>query len=350
MVMSYSVNNRHSLDEIDRWMSELPHASGRGSGDDVIKTLGVTVALDGATQFGAAYMNEPYLDVYGEPTSGSMPMNQEKLSAIALLAARHNLRLQFTFAGDAAAEMILEAIEAANEHTSIVERRWLMQHFQHPTPDHVLRTQRLGLHVTGYTAVDYSKGAAVYVDRFGGDDDERWKSVIPTRWWFDARESISPKARTAPTTKRRLRSGSRWCESTAGPEKSLMSPAKQISREEALQMYTLNGARVLFWEDQLGSIEPRQARGSGGSRSQHPDLPGRRHQRREGDAHHDRRRNRLRSRAVKAHDCEGKSDDTRKPMPTHRLEPTVHPEISATREKAVVYGNPHKYLPVGPNE
>ena len=255
VVMSYSVNNRHSVDEMDRWMSELPHASGRGSGDDVIKTLGVTVALDGATQFGGAYMNEPHLDVYGEPTSGSMPMNQEKLSAIALLAAGYNLRLQFTFAGDAAAEMILTAIEAANEHTSIVSRRWLMQHFQHPTHDHVLRTRRLGLHVTGYTAVDYSKGAAVYVDRFGGDDDERWKSVIPTRWWFDAGVNIAQSTDgahyQAPFT---LWESLVRIDGRTG--KSLMSSAKQISREEALRMYTLNGARVLFWEDQLGSIEP----------------------------------------------------------------------------------------------
>ena len=76
VVMSYSVNNRQSVDELDRWMEKLPPASGRGSGDDVIKTLGVTVALDGATQFGAAHMNEPYLDVYGEPTTGSMPMGR----------------------------------------------------------------------------------------------------------------------------------------------------------------------------------------------------------------------------------------------------------------------------------
>ena len=128
-------------------------------------------------------MNEPYLDVYGEPTSGSMPMNQEKLSAIALLAAGYNLRLQFPFAGDAAAEMILTAIEAANEHTSIVSRRWLTPHFQHPTHDHVLRTRRLGLRVTGYTAVDYSKGAAVYVARWRvWTSSARAKRCVPSFW------------------------------------------------------------------------------------------------------------------------------------------------------------------------
>jgi hypothetical protein len=252
MVMSYSVNSADSVDAIDRWMGRLADASGRGSGDDVIRTLGVTVAFDGATQFGAAYMYEPYLDIYGEPTTGSTPMDQAKLSAIAELAARHDLRLQFTFAGDAAAEMILTAIESANAQTSIVDRRWLMQHFQHPTPDHVRRTERLGLHVTGYTAVDYSKGAAVYVDRFESD---LWKNVIPTRWWFDAGVNLAQSTDGAhyealfTLWESLVRIDGRTGQ-------SLMSPAKRISREEALRMYTINGARVVFMEDRLGSIEP----------------------------------------------------------------------------------------------
>jgi predicted amidohydrolase YtcJ len=37
--------------------------------------------------------------------------------------------------------------------------------------------------------------------------------------------------------------------------KSLMTPDKEITREEALRLYTINGARILFWEDKIGSIE-----------------------------------------------------------------------------------------------
>ena len=252
LAFSYSVDPGQSREDIDQWMAGLSDASGRGSGDDVIKMLGVTIGLDGASQFSAANMNEPYLDQFGEPTTGVMPLTQEKLSEVALLAARHNLRLQFTFAGDRAGEMVLRAIEAANSETSIIDRRWLMQHFQHPTKDHVLRTQQLGLHVTTYTAVDYSKGAAVYVDRFG---DDRWESVVPTRWWFDAGVNIAQSTDGAhyealfTLWESLVRIDGRTGE-------SLMSPAKQISREEAMRMYTINGARVLFWEDQLGSIEP----------------------------------------------------------------------------------------------
>ena len=34
-----------------------------------------------------------------------------------------------------------------------------------------------------------------------------------------------------------------------------MTPLKKITREEAIRLYTINGAKVLFWEDKLGSIE-----------------------------------------------------------------------------------------------
>ncbi|HUM82108.1 MAG TPA: amidohydrolase family protein, partial [Methanothrix sp.] len=38
--------------------------------------------------------------------------------------------------------------------------------------------------------------------------------------------------------------------------KSLMTPYKQITREEALKLYTINSAYVIFMEDKIGSIEP----------------------------------------------------------------------------------------------
>jgi predicted amidohydrolase YtcJ len=35
----------------------------------------------------------------------------------------------------------------------------------------------------------------------------------------------------------------------------MMTAEKEITREEALKIYTINGAKTLFWEDNLGSIE-----------------------------------------------------------------------------------------------
>jgi predicted amidohydrolase YtcJ len=36
---------------------------------------------------------------------------------------------------------------------------------------------------------------------------------------------------------------------------SRLTPVKQITREEAIMMYTLNGARLMLLEDKLGTLE-----------------------------------------------------------------------------------------------
>jgi predicted amidohydrolase YtcJ len=37
--------------------------------------------------------------------------------------------------------------------------------------------------------------------------------------------------------------------------KSFLTEEQKISREQALRIYTINGAHAMFWEDRLGSIE-----------------------------------------------------------------------------------------------
>ena len=231
---------------------DLAHLRGSGFGDDRLKLIGVTVPLDGAAQFGATLMNTPYRDPYGRTTSGTQGVTADKLSQIAVLAAKHDLRLNVTFAGDKAADMTLAAFEAANRQSPIQGKRWLLQHMQHPTPAQIARVKALDAVVSTYTSVDFSKGAAVYVDRFDGD---AWKTVVPMRQWLDAGVVVAQStdgAHFQPLF-------TLW-ESLARVDgrtgKSLLTPQKQITREEALRLYTINGAKVLFWEDKIGSIEP----------------------------------------------------------------------------------------------
>jgi predicted amidohydrolase YtcJ len=175
----------------------------------------------------------------------------DKLSQIAVLAAKHDLRLNVTFAGDKAADLTLAAFDAANRESSIRGKRWLLQHMQHPTPEQMAHVKALDAVVSTYTSVDFSKGAAVYVDRFDGD---AWKTVVPMRQWLDAGVLVAQStdgAHFQPLF-------TLW-ESLARVDgrtgKSLLTPEKQISREEALRMYTMSGAKILFWEDKIGSIE-----------------------------------------------------------------------------------------------
>jgi len=42
---------------------------------------------------------------------------------------------------------------------------------------------------------------------------------------------------------------------TEEPGETLMSPGKKITREEGIRLQTINGAKILFWDDEIGSIE-----------------------------------------------------------------------------------------------
>jgi predicted amidohydrolase YtcJ len=248
---AYEVDKNRSIAEIDSWMQSLTHATGSGFGDDWLRIGGVTVSIDGPSQLGVSVMNKPYLDPYGNTTTGVQQISSEKLKKIALLAARYNLRMNVQVGGDKATDIALEVYEAVNREIPIKDRRWLLQHIQHPSQENINKCQELGVVVTTVSSFEYSKGTETYVKRLGGDYCER---AIPLRRWLDAGVLVAQSTDGAhyqpmftiwqSLTRLDGRTG-----------ESLMTPHKEITREEALKIYTINGARVLFWEDKLGSIE-----------------------------------------------------------------------------------------------
>jgi predicted amidohydrolase YtcJ len=251
-VVAYEVPARKSLAEIDEWMTERSDAVGTGSGDDVIKILGVTVSMDGAIQFGASLMNKPYLDPYGQMSNGSSSVSTEKLTEIARLAVKHDLRLNIQAAGDQAIDMAVQALEIVNNDTPLKGRGWVVEHVQHPSREHIAKLKNLGIFATTYSSVDFSKGAETYVKHFPGQDV--WKTVIPLRWWLDGGVTIAQSTDGAHYDPM----FTIW-ESLVRVDgrtgRSLLTPPKTINRKEAIQIYTINGARVMQWGDRIGSIE-----------------------------------------------------------------------------------------------
>ena len=248
---AYEVDTRKAIDEIESWMKDLAHATGSGFGDDWLRIGGVTVSVDGPIWLGLALMNKPYLDPYGKPTTGVQFVHTDKFKQIALLAARNNLRLNSCFGGDRAADITLEVFEEVNSEIPIKDRRWVLQHIQFPTQRQIDKCKELGLSVTTNSNFEFSKGTEVYVARLGKEMAAR---AIPLRLWLDAGVPIAQSTDGAHfqpmftiwQSLKRIHGLSG--ESYAGPD-------QKITREEALRMYTINGARVLFWEDKVGSIE-----------------------------------------------------------------------------------------------
>ncbi len=248
---AYEVDKRKSVSEIEAWMKNLPHATGRGFGDDQLKIAGVTVSIDGPSQLGVAVMKRPYLDPYGKKTQGVQEIETDKLKEICFLAARYNIRMNVEVGGDKATDIALDAYEEVNRKISIRGKRWVLQHIQHPSMDHIRKCKELGVAVTTASNFEYSKGEETYVKRLGGDYCQR---AIPFRRWLDTGVLVSQStdgAHYQPLFT--IWNSLRRIDGRTG--KSLMTPDKEITREEAVRLYTINGAKVLFWENKLGSIE-----------------------------------------------------------------------------------------------
>jgi len=252
-VVAYEIPAREPLAQIERWMSEHPESAGAGQGDDFLRVRGVTVSMDGATQMGASLMNKPYLDIYGRVGNGASVVSEEKVAQIAGLAVKHDLQLNVQAAGDQAIDMAVRALQSVDRQTPIGQRGWVIEHVQHPSRENIAALKKLGMAATTYSSVDFSKGAQVYVDRFPGQDV--WKTVVPLRWWFDGGVTVAQSTDGAHYEPM-FTIWQSLVRMDGGTGKSLLTPAKTISREESIRMYTINGARVMGYEDRIGSIEP----------------------------------------------------------------------------------------------
>jgi predicted amidohydrolase YtcJ len=197
-------------------------------------------------------MKKPYLDPYGKQAEGVLLIPQEKLKQIALLAARNDLRLNGCVAGDQAIDITLEAFEEANKEVPIKAKRWVIQHISFPSHENIRKCKELGVAITTCSNFEWGEGEAFYVNRLG--DWEYCNRIAPFRDWLDAGVLTAQSTDFGPYQPMfTLWQSLKRIDGNTG--KSLMTPHKKITREEAIRLYTVNGAKVLFWEDKLGSIE-----------------------------------------------------------------------------------------------
>lgn len=241
--------------QVEKWVSDIAsYSAGQGFGNDWLRIGGITASLDGPVQLGVAVMREPYIGPFGETTSGVQMFSNERLKEICLLAAKHNVRMNVQFAGSKTTDIALDTYEWVNKQIPINGRRWIFQHVQHPTKEQIERYKELGIHSTAVVGFEYTKGKETFVRRAGGGRTDALETLMPFRWFFDTGAVIgngTDGAHYEPMwnfwqllTRMDGRTG-----------EILMTPAKKISREEAVRLYTSENARVLFWEDKIGSIE-----------------------------------------------------------------------------------------------
>jgi predicted amidohydrolase YtcJ len=211
--------------------------------------IGGCIWVDGSYFEHTAGLTEPYAD---DPCScGNLYFTQDQVDAFVWEAHREGLQVSMHAIGDAAIEQLLLALEKALQKAPRADHRHRIEHFSLPTQGHIERAARLGVvasmqpNFAVHPALDDS-GRRVGQGLEALLGAERFERRHPYRRLLDAGILVAGGSDSDPEPMGPL----------IGIQQLASHPesARRLTPYEALQLYTVNGARAAFEETDKGSI------------------------------------------------------------------------------------------------
>ena len=204
--------------------------------------IGGCILLDGDVGRCTAALSEPYANDPG--SYGKLYHAQGTVNAFVLKAHKAGLQVALHAVGDAAVEQALNAYEAALRVHPRRDHRHRIEHCEVIREDQIQRAQRLGVALAIQPPFNHYWPHTDYVRSLG--EERAWKTD-------PVRTLVRPGLLVA--------GGS---DSTVTPLGPLLgvhaavnhsNPFERVSVHEAMQLYTINAARIAFKEHDRGSLE-----------------------------------------------------------------------------------------------
>jgi len=208
-----------------------------------LKRIGGTIFLDGSFGSRTAALAEPYSD--DSSKSGTLYFSQEELNSFILDAHRNDLQIAVHAIGSKAIEQALTAYEHAQAIYPRKDPRHRIEHFEMPTDEHIQRAIALGLVASVQPTYEYLWGGAgkMYETRLG---EARRKRTNPFNKYIKAGLIVAGGSDSDLTPMNPL----------LGIYSAVNHPTDEyaISVEDAIKLFTINGAKAVFEEETKGSI------------------------------------------------------------------------------------------------
>lgn len=233
--------------------------------DPFLRIVGVKTYLDGGMLTGSAYMKEPWgvseLYAIRDPSyRGVLFIPKERLVALIRTAVEGGLQFTAHTVGDGAVETLVEAYEEVNRSVPVRPTRPCISHANFMSRWAIQKLPELGVHLDVQPAWLYLDTRTL-VQHFGYQRlrwFQPWRSVLEAggnagggsdhMQKIGSLRSINPYnpflGMATAITRR-----AKWYDGVLHPEEAL-------SRRQAIQLYTINNARLLGCDDRLGSLEP----------------------------------------------------------------------------------------------
>ena len=248
-VRLYVMVRRESNEIMD---AALPQYKMLPEGNDFLTVRSIKRQIDGALGAHGAWLLEPYLDL--PETTGLVLETVEDITGTAEVAVKHGFQVNTHAIGDRANREVLDIYEGVWRELGVdgKDLRWRIEHAQHIHPDDIPRFGELGV-IASVQAVHGTSDGPWIPSRLG---DERAKDTSqPWRTLFETGaiitngtdvpvERIDPIASYYSSVTRRMNNGDAFY------------PEHIMTRQEALETYTINGAYSAFEEDIKGSLTP----------------------------------------------------------------------------------------------
>ena len=218
-----------------------------GFGDDYLRLGGIKFVADGAIAARTAYLSEPYIG--SECDHGILAMSPEETESLVQDIHRSGFQVCIHANGDSAIEMVLDAYEKAQAAYPREDPRHRIEHCTVVNPDILRRIKALGCVATPFCTYVYYHGEKM---RFFGEERLKW--MFAQRSFLDYGINSTGATDYPPGPFEPLM-GIQSCVTRTDSNGHVWGPNQSISVEEALRIYTINGAYASFEENIKGSIE-----------------------------------------------------------------------------------------------
>jgi len=218
-----------------------------GFGNDMLRIGGIKMIADGAIAGRTAWLSEPY--VGSADDQGIRVMAPEEMDEMAREIHRAGFQICVHANGDAAIDMVLTAYEKAMAACPRTDPRHRIEHCTVVTPSILERMAKLGCIATPFCTYVYYHGEKM---KYYGE--ERLKRMFAQRSFMDYGIVSTGSTDYVPGPYEPLM-GIQSCVTRTDSSGKVWGANQRISVEEALRMYTYNGAYASFEENAKGSIE-----------------------------------------------------------------------------------------------
>ena len=234
--------------------------------DPMLQIIGTKIWLDGGMLTGSALMLEPWgvSSIYGITDPNYRGVQRTPSTHLAQMVRKvAGAGLQFTAhsVGDGAVKLLLDTYdEVAKDTPNLRDTRPCITHCNFMTPDSIAQAARLGA-VIDMQPIWFHLDGATLLKQFG---NERMSRFQPLRALFDAKVPVGGGSDHMQKigSLRSINPYNPWLAMWIAVSRKCrfldesLHPEGGITREEAIRLYTINNAQILFLEKECGSLEP----------------------------------------------------------------------------------------------